>query len=308
MNRLNQILLLICLVLLGQIAYAKNTKVAVRKIELINDCKEVMISFNIDGKDTITIDKVQLAVDGQPVDATFTGNLGICFHNGICKKVIGTINNINGNLLAWQPADVEISYTAGTSNAKSYYSTHKLRYKKPIEERRSYFSITEGGMKFFGHNKTEYANVLSGAPWAIQGELEFGKKIRENTFLTIASSVQEISSSNRLNSLLLGGKYEKSTGKKVFFGQAQAGLCSSVLYYRPLDASQDFDNERYRNIGSSFIYGAQIGVGYSLSKSTRLFLKSNILHTNVSVNNIPQSITGIGINGGISFYFNNRKN
>lgn len=307
MNKFNRKLLLISLILVSQIAFAKDTKVSIRKMELINHCNEILVNLSVHGRDTLTVSGIQFAVDGKPVDITLSDSQRTPLFRGGSNKVTGQIKS-KGNTFAWQPAYVEISYTVGASNAKAYYSTRKLKYKKPIEDRKSYLSFSEGGMKFIGHNKTGYAGALSKAPVAILADIEFGRKISSKTFFTITNSVQELTPSSRLNSLLLGCKYEKCIGKIVLFGQAQAGLCSSTLFYKPLEASQDFDNEHYRNIGTSFIYGAQIGIGYTLSKSTRLYLKSNLVHTNLTVNKIPQSITGVGINGGINFYFNNRKN
>jgi hypothetical protein len=292
MNNLNIKLLSILILFVGHIAFAQNTRVTVRSIELVNDCKEVVISFYIEGKDTVNIDDVRFAVDGKPIDVVFSGNMGKCFHNGACKKVVGQVSR-NGNLLAWKPADVEIIYTIGTSVVKSYYSTSRLRYKKPIEERKSYLSFTEGGMKLMGHNNTEFANALSESPWDIYGGFEYGKKIFKNTFFTIGNIVY---GSNMLNSMLLGCKYEKIIGKKIFWGQVQTGWCISDIYY--------YSEET----GFSFICGVETGVGYSISKTIQFFVKSNLVHTNVTINDIQQPITGIGVSGGLSFYFRNRKN
>lgn len=306
MKKLNLKLVLLGLLFIGHIASAQNTRIVVRRMEMVNDCKDIMVAFSVDGNDTITINDVKFVVDGKPMNVVLSGEMEKCFNNGVSKKVFGRVSE-NGSLLAWKPTNVEITYTTGNAVARSYYSTKQLRYKKPIEERKSYLSITEGSMMLMGHNNTEYANALSGAPWAIYADLEFGKKILKNTFLTICSSGQELVSSGLLNSLMVGLKYEKSIGRKFVFGQIRSGYCTSSLYYRPVgDLSYSNKDDNYYD-ATSIIYGAQIGVGYSLSKTIRLVVKSNFLHTNVTINDIPQSITGIGLDGGISFYFNNRK-
>lgn len=300
---------------------AQEPKLKVTKMVLTNDGKDLSITLSQSRLDTLTLDSILLSISSKQVGIKLPYYSTQQLPPKTTRKIVGRIHSSQD--LAWQPANLKIIYSANQTESNTYYSVRKLRYKKPIEERKSYLSFSSGGLKFFGHKNNIYDRTLTEATIAMHTEMEFGSKIFKYTYLTFNFSEQEITKSHaysngntlmvygdnwQFSSMMLGVKHELVFGRKLILGQIQLGYCNSHPFYRyPFDSLYDSDKIN-RPSGTSLIYGIEFGYGYTLNYSTRLIIKSKLIHTNITTNQISQSITGIGLNGGLCFYFNNRKN
>jgi hypothetical protein len=321
MNKLIVLVLTIFgLVIISRSVFAQKTELKILKVELINDGKDISISISQKGQDSLLINDILLLSNTNQVGTIFQNFNNSPKPHKMNRKIVGHI--LSNQNLAWQPADLKISYSSKQTTSNTYYSVRKLKYKKPIEERKSYLSFSSGGMKFFGHKNNMYDNALSESPIAMNSEMEFGTKIFKKTYLTFNFNEQEITKSYeykngntlivygdnwQFSSMMLGVKHELVFGKKLILGQIQGGYCNSLPYYRyPYDSLCETDQTN-RPRSTSFIYGIELGCGYTLNYSTRFIIKSKLIHTNMTTNQISQSITGLGVNCGLYFYFNNKK-
>ena len=311
-------LLIIIILTYLQPIQAQEPKLKVIKMVLTNDGKDLSITLSQSRLDTLTLDSILLSISSKQVGIKFPDCPTQQLTPKTTRKIVGRIHSNHD--LAWQPANLKISYSSKQTTSNTYYSVRKLKYKKPIEERKSYLSFSSGGLKFFGHKNNMYDNALSESPITLNPEMEFGTKIFKKTYLTFNFNEQEITKSYeyrngntlivygdnwQFSSMMLGVKHELVFDKKLILGQIQGGYCNSLPYYRyPYDSLYDTDQIN-RPWSTSFIYGIELGCGYTLNYSTRFILKSRLIHTNMTTNQISQSITGLGINCGLYFYFKN---
>jgi len=137
-----KILLLFLILFFVNTLHAQETVISIKKIILTDNCEKLEITFNIEGKDTITIDKVQLSIGGKLINPQLKGNLGKCFYDGNQKKIVCDIKQVN------IPTDgiiveVTMNYTLGSLIKESRFISDPLKcvlkkinagsgsYKKP---------------------------------------------------------------------------------------------------------------------------------------------------------------------------------